>query len=153
MPRAKAIVFALRSLCESADTARKAQGVHFVKSACEHLVNVALMSNVENDMVVRRVENSVYRHSQLNHAKIGSKMTSVLRNSLYKLGAYLLRKLTHSFFGQSLKIVGGFYIIQIYVFINITHLHILRIKRKIKTQYIDIITHIFRFLNSIFYFL
>ena len=117
-------------------------------------MNVALMSNVKNDMVVRRVENAMYRHSQLNHAKIGSKMTAVLRNSLYKLGAYLLRKLTHRFFGQSLKIVGGFYIIQIYVFIiNITHFHILRIKRKIKTQYIDIITHIFRFLNSIFYFL
>jgi len=56
-----------------------AHGVNAIESAGKHLVNVALVTDVEDEPVVRRVENAMKRNGQLDHTEIGSEMTTGLR--------------------------------------------------------------------------
>ena len=54
-------------------------GVNAIETAGKHLVNVALVTDVEDEPVVRRVENAMKRDGQLDHTEIGSEMTAGLR--------------------------------------------------------------------------
>jgi hypothetical protein len=54
-------------------------GVNAIEAAGKHLVNVALVTDVEDEPVVRRVENAMKRNGQLDHTEIGSEMTAGLR--------------------------------------------------------------------------
>ena len=86
----EAIVLALASLLKSAEPPALSQSVNLLISARKHLVNVALMPYVKDDMVVRRVENSVESHGKLNDSEVRRKMSAVVRHYADELGAYLL---------------------------------------------------------------
>jgi hypothetical protein len=70
MPRAEAIVLALASLLKAAESPTLSQSVNLLISARKHLVDVALMPYVEDDMIVRRVKNSVKSHGKLNYSEV-----------------------------------------------------------------------------------
>ena len=47
-------------------------------TAGKHLVHVALMGDVEDETIVRRIEYAVQRHGELHHAEIGADMAAML---------------------------------------------------------------------------
>ena len=72
-------------------------GVNAIEPAGKHLVDVALVTDVEDELVLRRVENAMERDGQLDHAEIGSEMTAGLREHLDQLIAHFLRELRQGF--------------------------------------------------------
>ena len=70
MPRAKAIMLALAPFRETAESAALSQSGKLIASACDQLMNIALMSNVKYNVVMRRGKNAMNRQGQLDHAKV-----------------------------------------------------------------------------------
>ncbi len=69
MRRAERVVDALGPLGEAGKPAALTQGHHPVAPAGEDLVRVALVADVPDEDVVRRVEDVMERHRQLHHAE------------------------------------------------------------------------------------
>ena len=64
-----------------------------IEPAGKHLVDVALVADVEDELVLRRVENAMQRDGQLDDAEIRSEMAAGLREDLDQLIAHFLREL------------------------------------------------------------
>ena len=64
-----------------------------VAAAGEDLVRVGLMADVPDQPVVRRVEDVVQRHRQLDHAQAGTEMAAGHRHRVDRLLAQLGRQL------------------------------------------------------------
>ena len=64
-----------------------------IAPAGEHLVDVALMADVEDELVLRRVEDAMQRDGQLDHAEIRPEMAAGLRKNVDQLIAHFLREL------------------------------------------------------------
>ena len=77
-----------------------------VEAAGENLVDVGLVADVEEDLVLGRVEDGVQREGQLDHAEIGAEMAAGFGESLDEEGADLLRQLGHLRSVQAFQ-VGG----------------------------------------------
>ena len=80
--------------------------VDAIEPAGEHLVDVALMADVEDELVLRRVEDPMQRDRQLDHAEIRPEMAAGLREDLDQLIAHFLRELREALFRQRFH-VGG----------------------------------------------
>ena len=70
MTCAEAIVRALISVGKSAYTSGLSKRIHLRITSRKKLVNVALMSNVKNNVIRGGVEHTVYCHSKLNSSEI-----------------------------------------------------------------------------------
>ena len=85
MGRAERVVFALAALGEAAEAAGLAQGADAVATTGQDLVRIALMANIPDQPVIRRVEHMMDRHRQLNHTQRRTQMPPGLRDRLNRL--------------------------------------------------------------------
>ena len=78
--------FSIRSCSDSlprrvaAEAALLAERVESVEPAGQHLVHVGLVPGVEDDRVARALEDAVHRDRELDHAEIGTEVTSGSRH-------------------------------------------------------------------------
>ena len=89
MPRAKAIVLAFGALGKSAHAAALTQSGKPVASSRDQFMNIALVSDVEDDMVTRRGKHAMDRQGKLDHSKIGRKVSAMLQHALDQKAADL----------------------------------------------------------------
>ena len=73
-----------------------------IEPAGKHFVDVTLVADVEDKLVLRRVENAMQRDGQLDHAEIRPEMAAGLREHLDQLVAHFLRELRQVFFRAAL---------------------------------------------------
>src|ERR1041385_5687547 len=106
MPRAIDVVLALGAEEETVQPFILSHGVNAIEPASEHLMHVALMTDIEDELVVRGGEAAVQRNGQLDHAEIRAEMAASLRKHLDQLVAHFLRKLRETFLRQRFH-VGG----------------------------------------------
>ena len=76
MPGDKSVVDGLTGFGEARNAPVLAEGRKAVAASGQDLVGVALMSDVENEPVPRRVIDPVNRQRQLDRAEIGGKMAA-----------------------------------------------------------------------------
>ncbi len=89
MRRAERVVLALGALGEAREPAALAQRADAVAPAGQDLVRIGLVADVPDQPVVRRVEDVVQRHRQLDHAEAGAEMAAGHRYGLDRLLAEL----------------------------------------------------------------
>ena len=70
----------------------------------QQLVRVALVRDVEGELVLRRLKNAVERDGQLDHAKVGADVTAMVGSDRDDLVSDLLRQLRQDSCGQSFQI-------------------------------------------------
>ena len=75
-----------------------------IEPAGKHLVDVALVADVENELVARGSEDAMERDRELDHAEIRAEMAAGLREHFDQLVAHLLRELRETFLGQRLHV-------------------------------------------------
>ena len=91
--RAKRIVFALATVKETARAAGLAEFAEgFSIAPGEEFVDVTLVGDVEYELVLWRVENTMKSDGELNDSEIGADMTSRSRGHRDDLIAYFLRE-------------------------------------------------------------
>ena len=88
--RAERVVFALRPLGEPGQPAALADRADAVAPAGQDLVRIGLMADIPDQPVVRRVEDIVQRHGQLDDAEPGAEMAAGDRDRIDQLGAQLV---------------------------------------------------------------
>jgi len=93
MRRAEGVVEALGALGEAGKAAFLAQRADAVAPAGEDLVRIALMPDVEDQPVVRRVENLVDGNGQFDDAEPGAQMPAGLRYRIDHLVTHFAGKL------------------------------------------------------------
>ena len=100
--RAVAVMLALGAQHEAVEAAGLADGVEVLAAAGEDLVDVGLVADVEEDLVLGRVENGVKGESELDDAEVGAEVAAGFGESLDEEFADLFGEL-----GQ-LRITEGF---------------------------------------------
>mmetsp|Transcript_1304 Transcript_1304/g.2257 ORF Transcript_1304/g.2257 Transcript_1304/m.2257 type:complete len:713 (-) Transcript_1304:371-2509(-) len=95
--RTKGVVLGLGHLAEAAQAVALPQPLEPLPAAREHLVRVALVGHVPDDLVLGRVEHVVQRHRQLHHAQRAGQVAPRLRDRLDHLPPQLIRKLLQFF--------------------------------------------------------
>ena len=93
MRRAERVVLALVALGEAGQATALAQGTHAVASPCQDLVRIALVANIEDQLVIGRIEHGMDRHGELNDAEARSKVPTGHRDNINDFLADLLRNL------------------------------------------------------------
>ena len=91
--RAIAIVFAFRAQQKSVQPLVLPHRADAIETAGKHFVDVTLVADIENEAVPRSIENAMQRDGQFDHAEIGPKMASGLREDFDQLLANFLGKL------------------------------------------------------------
>ena len=71
-------------------------------------MNVALVSDIENEVVTRAVEHPVHRHGQLHHAEIGGEMPAGLGYRPHQKLPYLRGKVIELIFRNAPEILYAF---------------------------------------------
>ena len=102
--RAVAIVLAFGAEEEAVQALVLAHRVNALAPAGEHLVDVALVADVEDELVLRRVENAMQRDGQLDHAEVRPEMAAGLREHLDQFIAHFLRELREAFLRQGFDV-------------------------------------------------
>jgi hypothetical protein len=77
--RAVGVVLGLGAEQEAVEALVGADGVDAVGAAGEHLVDVALVGDVEDELVVRGGEDPVQRDGQLDHAEVRAEVAAGFR--------------------------------------------------------------------------
>ena len=106
VPRAEAVILALRAFGEAGYPAPLTQCLHPLVAPRQHLVDVALVSDIENEVVARAVEHPVHRHGQLHHAEIGGEVPPGSGNGTQQFAADFPAQLRHFVLRKRLE-VGG----------------------------------------------
>ena len=91
--RAVAVVLALGAQHEAVEAAGLADGVELLAAAGEDLVDVGLVADVEDDLVLGRIEDGVQGEGELDDAEIGAEVAAGLGERLNEEGANLFRQL------------------------------------------------------------
>src|SRR4029453_741480 len=104
MTGAVAIVFAFRAQKKSVEALELTHRMKTIEPAGKHLMDIALMTDVHDKAIARRVEHTMQRNGQLDHAEIRSQMSSGLRKNFDQLIAHFLRELGQVLFAQRLDI-------------------------------------------------
>ena len=76
--RAVAIVLALSAQHEAVEAAGLADGFKAVKPAGENFVHVGLVADIEEQLVFRRIKNSVQGEGELDYAQVGAEVAAGL---------------------------------------------------------------------------
>ena len=93
MSRAVAIVFAFGAQQEPVQSLVLPHRPNAIETTGKHFVDVALMADIENEAILRSVENAMERDGQFDHAKVGSEMAARLRENFDQLLAHFLSEL------------------------------------------------------------
>ena len=93
MRRAERVVGAFRTPGEAGEAAAGAQRADAVAPAGQDLVRIALVADVPDQLVVRRVEDGVDRHRQLHHPEPGAEVAAGDADRRDRLGPQLVRHL------------------------------------------------------------
>ena len=86
------VVIGLTRFGEPGDAAVLTQRAETIPAAGDDLVDIALMPDIENDAVNRRVIDAVKGQGQLHGAQVGRQMSAGLGNRLDKEDAHFIRK-------------------------------------------------------------
>ena len=97
------VVLALRALRVPGETALHAQAAEIVPAG-EQLVHVALVAGVEDDRVVRRVEDPVDRHREFDNTEVRPEVTAGLGHLGHEEPADLIRQLGELLLGESVEV-------------------------------------------------
>ena len=110
MRRAERIIFALGALGEAGEPAALAQRADAVAAAGQDLVRIALMADIPDQLVARRVEQIMQRHRQLDDAEPRAEMAAGDRNGVDGFLPQLGGDLARVFFAEFAEIGrrGGF---------------------------------------------
>ena len=87
MRRAEGVVFALGAAGEAGKPVFLAQRADAVAPAGQDLVRIALMADIPDQPVIRRVEDVVHGDRQFDHAETGAEMSAGVRHGVDHLGA------------------------------------------------------------------
>ena len=98
MGGAERVVFALAAAREARQAALLAERADAAAPPGDDLVRIGLMADVPDHPVLRRVEDIVQRHRELDHAQAGAEMAAGDRNGRDRLLAQLV--------GQLAQLVG-----------------------------------------------
>ena len=98
--RAVAIVLAFGAQEKAVQPLVLPHRVKAIEAAGKHLVDVALMADVEDELVLRRVEDAMQRDGQFDHAEIRSEMAAGLGEDVDQLIAHFLRELRQILFAK-----------------------------------------------------
>ena len=90
MADAEGVVLAFFALRERRDAVLLLDRVDAVAAAGEDLVRIALVADVPDQAVVRRVVQVVQRDGQLDHAQAGAEMAAALAHRFDQVGAQFL---------------------------------------------------------------
>jgi len=93
MPRAVTVVLAFGAQKEAVETIMLPNGVNAVPAACEHLMDVALVRDIEHKAVLGCVEDPVHGEGQLDDAKIRAQMAAGLAERFNERLTDFFRKL------------------------------------------------------------
>ena len=93
MRGAERIVFALGALGETGKPAALAQGADAVAASGEDFVRIALVADVPDQPVVRRVEDVMQRYRQFDDTKPGAEMSAGLGHRADELNPQFVRDL------------------------------------------------------------
>ena len=87
MANAEGVVGALATLRETRDATVHAQALHALAAAGQYLVRVALVADVPDQTVFRRVEDGMQGDGQLDRAEIGRQVAARLLDGFDQEGA------------------------------------------------------------------
>lgn len=105
-PGAEAVMLTLAAQCKTRDAPTLAQRVKPIAAAGQQLVDIALVTDVKDDVIVRSGENPVQGKGQLHHAKVGGQMAAVGGHFLDQIGAQLRSQRRQLILGQRLRSAG-----------------------------------------------
>ena len=74
MRRAERIILALVALGEAGQATALPQRAHLVAPSGQDLVGIALVADIEDQLVIGRIEHGMDRHGEFHHAKTGSQV-------------------------------------------------------------------------------
>ena len=77
-------------------------GIETAASTGQQFMDIALMTDVKNQFVLRRVENAVQGNRELHHAQVRPEMTADLRKHVDQFVPNLLCELREPFFLKAL---------------------------------------------------
>ena len=100
------IVFALRTLGEAAQPAALAQGADTISTAGQDLVRIALVPDIPDQRVARRIEDVVQCRGQLDHTQPGTQMPTRDRDGVDRLRTQLVGQLAQ-LVDREIAHVGG----------------------------------------------
>ena len=103
---AEGIVFALRTLGEARQAPALTHGADAVTPTGDDFVRIALVPNVPNQLVLRRVEDVVNRDGQLHHAEARSKVSARGADSVDHFGAQFVGELAKLAGLEAAQVVG-----------------------------------------------
>ena len=93
MASLEGVVFALAALGKAGQAAISAQGMETVIAASQQLMDIALVADVEDQLVRRHIEDAVQCQGQFDNAKIRRQMAAVLGYRGHQFRADLPRKI------------------------------------------------------------
>src|SRR6476661_2684856 len=93
-----AIVFAFRPQKKSVEALELSHRMKTIEAAGKNLMDVALMTDVHDKAVSRRIEDTMQSDGQFDHAEVRSEMPAGLGEDLDQLIAYFLRELRQILF-------------------------------------------------------
>ena len=93
MRSAEGIVFALAALGEARQAAALTQGADTVAPSGQDLVRIALVADIPDELVLRRVEHVMDRHGQLDHAEARAEMPAAGTDRVDHLAAQFVGQL------------------------------------------------------------
>ena len=105
--RAERVVFAFRAFGETGKPAALANRADAVAAAGQDLVRIRLVADIPDQPVVRRVEDVMQRHGQLDDAEAGAEMSAGDRHRIDQLGTQLVGELPQIFLAQLAQIGGN----------------------------------------------
>ncbi len=108
MASAEMIIFGFDPSKELRHPAPLPDRVEILAPTGQHLVRIALMSDVQNQAVMRRVEDVVERRDQLDGAEAGGEMSASTRDAREDLIANLIGDLLDVSARQFPKVGGSF---------------------------------------------
>ena len=107
MARTERVEFGLAAFGEAGQTVLLPQGLDTIAAAGQNLVGVGLMADIPDQPVMRRLENVVKRHRQLDDAKAGAKMAARLRHRTNGRRAKLACQILEVALGQPAQIIDA----------------------------------------------
>ena len=108
MGGAERIVFALVALRKTGESATLAQRANAVAPAGQDLVRIGLVPDIPDDAIIRRVEQIMQRHRQLDDAESGAQVTAGHGHRADGLRAQLVGNLPEVFLLQAAQIGNCF---------------------------------------------
>ena len=97
-----------RAQQETVESSGSADGVDGLSPSRQHLVDIALVRNIEEELVLRAVKDTVQSHSEFHDAKIGPQMASSACQGMNECMSDLLTEILELVIRQCLDVFGTF---------------------------------------------